>query len=127
MRISDWSSDVCSSDLFQDFGEQHVVAGQYGVIDGVRDHPPLGKQLRGPALQRRKLREVRSFEPVAKIVREQLVKAIFAQLPGHRRKEHALRSEEHTYELQTQKGTEYACCSCKQTTIHKQTSNIERV
>src|SRR3546814_8062515 len=71
--------------LFQDFGEQHVVAGQYGVIDGVRDHPPLGKPLRGPALQRRKLREVRSFEPVAKIVREQLVKEIFAPLPGQER------------------------------------------
>src|SRR3546814_7722682 len=32
MRISDWSSDVCSSDL----GRYHVLGGRLSALDGVR-------------------------------------------------------------------------------------------
>src|SRR3546814_3286068 len=33
MRISDWSSDVCSSDLTQRFGPAAVVPGDAGGVD----------------------------------------------------------------------------------------------
>src|SRR3546814_19669641 len=36
MRISDWSSDVCSSDLFADAGQVRPLGRQYGA-----ESPPL--------------------------------------------------------------------------------------
>src|SRR3546814_6525787 len=52
MRISDWSSDVCSSDLVQNVVEGDglapvrivagVVADGFGVGDVLRHHPPAG-------------------------------------------------------------------------------------
>src|SRR3546814_18743566 len=35
MRISDWSSDVCSSDLF---GDQPVDEIEIGIVDAIRRH-----------------------------------------------------------------------------------------
>src|SRR3546814_8558323 len=52
MRISDWSSDVCSSDLAEVHGHrQHVAAGVVGVVaDEVdpsgREHPDLHRGVR---------------------------------------------------------------------------------
>src|SRR3546814_4570142 len=33
MRISDWSSDVCSSDLFNAFPAERVTLGGYGLVN----------------------------------------------------------------------------------------------
>src|SRR3546814_1218264 len=42
MRISDWSSDVCSSDL-RPFGQKHIVAvEEHGRADA--DRPPLDRR-----------------------------------------------------------------------------------
>src|SRR3546814_4950178 len=40
MRISDWSSDVCSSDLFPEIGREFGVFAQ--IIDDLADRPMLG-------------------------------------------------------------------------------------
>src|SRR3546814_3951647 len=44
MRISDWSSDVCSSDLTGVGRQQHVIVSQ-GQIDAVLNAPPEDRRL----------------------------------------------------------------------------------
>src|SRR3546814_3036905 len=39
MRISDWSSDVCSSDLFEEMAVDVDRMAHHGVIDKVHAHP----------------------------------------------------------------------------------------
>src|SRR3546814_7865137 len=108
MRISDWSSDVCSSDLRRIF--HHLVGGL--------DH--LGIDLIG-ALGLDHVDEflddidVRSFEHAA----AQAAAALFARGADLRRAGGGgLRSEEHTSELQSLIRTSYAvlCLTNKKTT-----------
>src|SRR3546814_8568208 len=105
MRISDWSSDVCSSDL-------HELEFQVGVLrplDGVLFHERLllaaaaeeadpDRGAVGP-----QLRDLECGEGMA----EGHAEPAACQWPGPFRGEHAvdadlleIRSEEHTYELQ---------------------------
>src|SRR3546814_1169388 len=106
MRISDWSSDVCSSDLV--LGEDHVVRGG---TEGLEDRPDFG-------LRRSKVVAVRCevrFERVGS--------------PGSG----GVRSEEHTSELQSLMRISYAvfCLKKKKTQTSRQyetyyTQNTDR-
>src|SRR3546814_3805649 len=75
------------------------------MIDRLGDRSARGEPGRDPPLQRRELRAVGPFEPVAQIFGEQLMIAIFAPFPADRRQE---RSEEHTSELQSLMRISYA-------------------
>src|SRR3546814_3797037 len=103
MRISDWSSDVCSSDL-----RQRIATGQVGVGD---------RQARRPALA-----------PFAREHRQEIlaptrgirVEAAFAAEPVLQRRQHrrtAARSEEHTSELQSLMRISYAVFCLKKQNI----------
>src|SRR3546814_2964988 len=56
MRISDWSSDVCSSDLSEDEGRRHRQAGAHHVAD--HDTQP---KLAGTGGDRQSLRQAATF------------------------------------------------------------------
>src|SRR3546814_4968742 len=90
MRISDWSSDVCSSDLLRD--DPHPARAS-ALADERRCATRLHSRAR------------RSAEPARRMAR-----------PGGQR---ALgqRSEEHTSELQSLMRISYAVCCLKKTTI----------
>src|SRR3546814_2548575 len=49
MRISDWSSDVCSSDLLRRGGQRHAGGGRLGLRGigrGIARHHPVADRLR---------------------------------------------------------------------------------
>src|SRR3546814_1182080 len=101
MRISDWSSDVCSSDLFRlAVGAQILVAeaaGDLVVAVEARHHQQLLEQLRR-LRQRKELAGMRAR-------RHQIVARAFRRRLGQDRR---LRSEEHTSELQSLMRISYA-------------------
>src|SRR3546814_5489923 len=82
MRISDWSSDVCSSDLFDDCGE-HARDEEH------RPAPEIGDQI-----ERRHRRAARLADRVECARQRQIVDVV--------------RSEEHTSELQSLMRISYA-------------------
>src|SRR3546814_5578873 len=49
MRISDWSSDVCSSDLLQDFAEGLTVTREMDPLTGVATRVVTEAKARGSA------------------------------------------------------------------------------
>src|SRR3546814_10416614 len=89
MRISDWSSDVCSSDLRLQDG------GTYREVGGKRPPGDEGRQ----ALPDRQGKGVRRRVPDEPAVRPVLPLAGYAE---------CLRSEEHTSELQSLMRISYA-------------------
>src|SRR3546814_1528345 len=117
MRISDWSSDVCSSDLallLRHVARQHAdpVAGALerardALDEDLRvdeDHRPRAFAARQQAQQQRQLFLVRRV----------------VQLLAHARGGDRLRSEEHTSELQSLMRISYAVfCLTKKTLINK--------
>src|SRR3546814_7682339 len=113
MRISDWSSDVCSSDLVADlvgFAERHrdaLGAGAGGAADAVH----VG------------LRHVRQVEvdDVADLLH---VDAAGRDVSRDQDRQPTLRSEEHTSELQSLMRISYAvfCLKKKKTNPHRQSS-----
>src|SRR3546814_6654472 len=57
MRISDWSSDVCSSDLQSDFDA--VLADRFGnAVGGESWHEDVAARLRGRGISLREIAEV---------------------------------------------------------------------
>src|SRR3546814_5504961 len=115
MRISDWSSDVCSSDLHRDDREQlqhvvlhHVAQRADAVIIG---HAPLEPDRLGDGdldmVDR--LRVPQRFEqPVGKAQREQILDRFLAEIMVDAEDAVLGRSEEHTSELQSLMRTSYA-------------------
>src|SRR3546814_4105325 len=120
MRISDWSSDVCSSDLARD---HHAVAHLDDLLEPVDrgglldlgeqrrlalDQPPRLGEILGPLDERER-------DPVDPLIdREGEVAAV---LVGQRRHRHDdVRSEEHTSELQSLMRTSYAVFCLKKKT-----------
>src|SRR3546814_5604476 len=107
MRISDWSSDVCSSDLVDDAGGDAGALGELGQREGrirclgrrLDDHRAAGRQRR---------RALAGDHGVGEV-------------PRRDRRYHAdrlLRSEEHTSELQSLMRISYAVfCLKKKNTI----------
>src|SRR3546814_2838713 len=133
MRISDWSSDVCSSDLprhrdiiekaarpVQDRGQALVVARRRRKADQVQS---LGAKLRAKHVILFR-RHVHAYHPVharrLRLRRETLRAALFDGVEiAHQHQRHlrvpgAERSEEHTSELQSLMRSSYAVyCSKK--------------
>src|SRR3546814_3217139 len=103
MRISDWSSDVCSSDLHDRHRRQQrqVAVGQLDGLEGDAGQADIQQLLR----QRRLGGQVQVAE-------QQVVLAQVLQVAGDRLldldDQFALRSEEHTSELQSLMRTSYA-------------------
>src|SRR3546814_1260754 len=131
MRISDWSSDVCSSDLDQSRGEargahrQHLIGEIGGAVE--RDRRANAREpVTALALenQRREASEHRVAIGESGIVAGRAIvdrERTVAERP--QRAEHGigLRSEEHTSELQSLMRISYAVFCLKQKTQH--TSN----
>src|SRR3546814_9253859 len=98
MRISDWSSDVCSSDLAGGRARAADGAGRLGRDRGVPPRDPAPAFRRDPAADLRQLR----------------------QLPQSARRDR--RSEEHTSELQSLMRISYAVfCLKKKKKKHQHT------
>src|SRR3546814_7047718 len=106
MRISDWSSDVCSSDPVADRAVLHLLAVQaagqgqaVGIADLVGRHQPGTEgAARIEILARRRLRRV-PLEIANRIVGEARIAGDMAE---------RVRSEEHTSELQSLMRISYA-------------------
>src|SRR3546814_8719199 len=117
MRISDWSADVCSSDLLLDAEEEPVIVvlerrepRAVAVVRGGEAHPrrDAGVQMLLPP------REERGVAMIAQPHRPRVERCTAAKpipmsgrvaqhhpVERQRRAVEALRSEEHTYELQS--------------------------
>src|SRR3546814_3427498 len=109
MRISDWSSDVCSSDLEEASG---LLAHELAAIDHDHDQaqqlwlplpPPLTKGDRGRSVlvPRRLLRQIAAFVAVERA-------AAVTKFVGRGGADRIARSEEHTSELQSLMRISYA-------------------
>src|SRR3546814_3112569 len=114
MRISDWSSDVCSSDL------QHLADALEFYFSQSEQLPTLlrlaydGTHVRGLMLQRLPLGENNSSEDNwqhVSVLFKTLQEDELAATPG-------LRSEEHTSELQSLMRISYAVFCLKKNTKH---------
>src|SRR3546814_10326473 len=118
MRISDWSSDVCSSDL-EDFGVDRLRRPMTRI---------MGAVLRGHALARPIGNRVVIFEGIAVDVgrRGQDVAvriAVAPPAPGFGRAAQ-FRSEEHTSELQSLMRISYAVFCLKKKNTHTQQPHL---
>src|SRR3546814_5353953 len=114
MRISDWSSDVCSSDLMCDCGRRimawlHCAAmilsvGQIvgGAAPGVKQPDAFARfaveQLAG---QRETFRSARDAVVRETVEGVRVIGRVSLPLVGGARGGHVDRSEEHTFELQS--------------------------
>src|SRR3546814_2132329 len=105
MRISDWSSDVCSSDLVVDDVHHSARAGVYQQHIIIMTHPPIGTTSDG--------------EPVTPRIGNHITLRIIAWLNpvAGAKGMIALRSEEHTSELQSLMRISYAVL-CMKTNNH---------
>src|SRR3546814_8094334 len=111
MRISDWSSDVCSSDLHRIFGRSVVRIAESGK---------LAVWSPEACIERAGMRIDRAGESLAdrrRVDRRDMV--------GFRKGigQHFPRSEEHTSELQSLMRSSYAVFCLKKKTIEKHTES----
>src|SRR3546814_7413927 len=122
MRISDWSSDVCSSDLAAAHAEPAVVGPLHGIEQGLAPERPIARLIAvidAPPIARRPFDQRRvAARPPGLGARfrmdERIVRAIFPRAVDRARPrgDHHMagrrRSEEHTSELQSLMRTSYA-------------------
>src|SRR3546814_3102170 len=98
MRMSDWSSDVCSSDLRNRGGKVRRIAGRAGVEDRRHARPQAShaedEQVDRVGDERQPDNDLEGPRP--------------QQQPHARSGQHADRSEEHTSELQSLMRISYA-------------------
>src|SRR3546814_4424442 len=107
MRISDWSSDVCSSDLRELFLPPHRC-------DGARDRDEVGRR-------REQHLALERIVPKLVVLIERGGEKMFAGDEHHEE----IRSEEHTSELQSLMRNSYAVLCLKSITYKCQiTSNL---
>src|SRR3546814_6353846 len=119
MRISDWSSDVCSSDLYRAiFGAVVVQAVDAFIHEGGDEQRHADRQV--PAEAKARQRILADMGDLA----DEAPRALERQHRDQRRGEHprCRRSEEHTSELQSLMRTSYAVFSLQQTTHRTPTS-----
>src|SRR3546814_6649132 len=116
MRISDWSSDVCSSDLtvrrrLSSWATLHRIRG----VDGPFGSASLREAVKRAAKAGERPRVRKSRRAITRTILEDLLDTCAAGGPA------ALRSEEHTSELQSLMRISYAVfCLKKKTTTTKQ-------
>src|SRR3546814_6221612 len=115
MRISDWSSDVCSSDLY-DLGQRPRVALQ---VKAQRQPVDMGKHVHRQA-SRRVLAHALEYG-VAQVVEQHRAEARCGIGEDQRHRDrHPRRSEEHTSELQSLMRISSAVFCLKKTKQRKQ-------
>src|SRR3546814_3181465 len=120
MRISDWSSDVCSSDLDHaktagaDLADLERALGDAAVVEA-EDAVDPAESVGGEQAARRK---IAPRFPVARDAHRQQYRIIAKAREPVRRPAEAGRSEEHTSELQSLMSISYAvfCLKKKKTT-----------
>src|SRR3546814_9755224 len=116
MRISDWSSDVCSSDL-------NIAKGHGGtsVFAGVGERTREGNDLYHEFLDAGVIAKDKDGNPTPEGSKVALVFGQMNEPPGARARV-ALRSEEHTSELQSLMRISYAvfCLKKKNNTTAQQ-------
>src|SRR3546814_7063425 len=112
MRISDWSSDVCSSDLFLEPAGYASSGDSYNPVYG-------GSPLSDHIVQYRRFAPSLNAAKVCTPVLQQVASASpsQAQLFEAVRSERVPRSEEHTSELQSLMRTSYAVICLKKKNI----------
>src|SRR3546814_1448520 len=115
MRISDWSSDVCSSDLGQ-FGKLQIDAGiGLGDVDRLREHLEIvGDLVADLAVELTIGFLVDAQGPRRRPVGETEIPEILLRAPAVRGAR-GKRSEEHTSELKSLMRTSYAVFCLKKT------------
>src|SRR3546814_8773439 len=114
MRISDWSSDVCSSDLVLTKATTQTITDARSQPRTRPGEPPSTSDASS-----------RYHHPVRRTLSASVLCAPDQRSPGTRvRTASTLRSEEHTSELQSLMRISYAVCCMKKTnnTTHKNTS-----
>src|SRR3546814_10692356 len=113
MRISDWSSDVCSSDLAR-IGDAHAGFTMPGAGSVTRSYHRLGASLAHYLQLSGQMLPAAELVPsgfVTRVVRpDALVEAVDAVVT-------TIRSEEHTSELQSLMRISYAVFRLKKNTI----------
>src|SRR3546814_5676482 len=132
MRISDWSSDVCSSDLLV----RDLQLRRVGKLRGVL--PEGGELVRVLTEQREERRHIRTDEVVDRHRQEDLQRAqllhrlvvgiadplvhVDQEDPGREAVEDRARSEEHTSELQSLMRISYAVFCLKKKNKHNRSN-----
>src|SRR3546814_9403900 len=113
MRISDWSSDVCSSDLLVSFGQARVKPAFMPAAPA----PAARRALQAAGLKASDLAAITTHNPF--IVND----LVFDKEMGV---DATKRSEEHTSELQSLMSISYAvfCLKQNKTTIQKTSDQI---
>src|SRR3546814_7810845 len=103
MRISDWSSDVCSSDLSDSGLSAGVIAPDSGVVVilGLLKESPATRLIPPPGSECEK-------SEVSGMARATPLRAIRLRRRIPRPRRHSRRSEEHTSELQSLMRISYA-------------------
>src|SRR3546814_5367544 len=128
MRISDWSADVCSSDLGLAEGEKVVASGQFLIdseasLSGIEARPIAG------AAAAQVTAKPATYETVGRIEKIEGNKITLSHQPVPALNWPAMtmtRSEEHTSELQSLLRTSYAVIFLKQKRL-KTTNNYNYV
>src|SRR3546814_2159494 len=128
MRISDWSSDVCSSDLLRDIAAQFVTAaglehrqaalgGFGGLVEIIHHGGELAEAGHRITLFLGALGEAENQQGALLDARDQLigflVMGVIVSDHGRRSFVPSRRSEEHTSELQSLMRISYAVCCLK--------------
>src|SRR3546814_6278267 len=109
MRISDWSSDVCSSDLLSKTREDRAMKHSVDVL--TNDRPVMALQDEYPA---------GFIDPMHSHDHIQILYASAGVMSVRTPETSFVRSEEHTSELQSLMRISYAVfCLKKKTTIHQ--------
>src|SRR3546814_8635741 len=124
MRISDWSSDVCSSDLDIARKIGQTAFGQRRVAQVVHDHLPRNAV---GAVRVTRRGQIPEFEPIAEphtflahiFCGEHNIAAPAGKVPAEQRAHRLIRSEEHTSELQSLMRISYAVFCLKKKTKKK--------
>src|SRR3546814_3548111 len=125
MRISDWSSDVCSSDLGEAVeaqGERTAARFEVGQLDVVTGGAAFGdRHGRGPYRSRSRPACWPQSLRISSHLGDHVRAASNVPRTGCERGDGQLRSEEHTSELQSLMRTSYAVFCLKNTTYIEST------
>src|SRR3546814_3236696 len=113
MRISDWSSDVCSSDLLKRETGAEVISAPVSLVRA------------RPNLARCRMLRFRSGMAGLRLGKFQILAPPRHHCGGRLRVKSSQRSEEHTSELQSLMRISYAIFCWKKQKTYKQTKSYE--
>src|SRR3546814_10028163 len=127
MRISDWSSDVCSSDLLAEFFQSCFfkrTAGFFGNDRAARQNGDVFQHGFAAVAETRRL-DSRCLQDAADVVHNQRGQGFAFDVFGNDQQRTA-RSEEHTSELQSLMRISYAVFCLKKKRTRKQKKQKRR-